>query len=120
MAEYHPKYTILDMMRETQGTSLTTETPKIKFEEWQWNCSEEIKNILTSMGVYDTMKYQMFVIENSNNKRDIDIAKSKMEAVSKIMSIFKNSTSVYNNTGGDDDDKVSDIHITMTRSDGQK
>lgn len=107
-------YSALNVMQQAQ--SVNTGSDPDNTSEWEWSCSEEIKRVLVSMGVYDTMRGLVFVIETSKNKRDVDLAKSKMDAIGKMMSILKNATVVSDATGGgDDDDKISGIEITIKR-----
>lgn len=83
-----------------------------------WSCSDEVRNVLESMGMYGIMQELMYTLNNSKNKREIDLVKVKLQAIGQAVTICKNSTAVYSSTGADDaDDGISDISITIQRSD---
>lgn len=86
-----------------------------------WSCSEEVRNVLESMGMYGIMQELMYTLNNSKNKREIDLVKVKLQAIGQAVTICKNSTAVYSSTGADDaEDGISDISITIQRSDEQE
>lgn len=87
--------------------------------DWEWNCSDELRKVLENMGLYDEMREQVKVISTSKKVYEINIAKSKLDALGKTITILKNSAAVYSSTGAEDDEQgFSKIEITMHKTDG--
>ena len=85
--------------------------------EWKWNCSNELRNILESMGLFEVMESQMEIICTSQNKRIIDLAKMRIDAINKSISIFKAATAVHKDSGAEDiQEGIGEITISLTRN----
>lgn len=89
-------------------------TPEKAPEEWEWPISDQVEKQLKMMGVYDIMREQIYIIGTSASKAKIDIAKSKIDGLTKSMNLIKATMSVLESSGSDvDENRISDIDIRM-------
>lgn len=89
-------------------------TPEKAPEEWEWPISEQVEKQLKMMGVYDIMREQIYIIGTSASKAKIEIAKSKIDGLTKSMSLIKATMSVLESSGSDvDENRISEIDIRM-------
>ena len=98
--------------------SAPAQTEELHVEEW--DCAVEIKRMLESIGVYDDIKSLMHIIRVSKDKRSIDIAKNKLDAISKIINIAKNSTTIYEQSTPEDDDGFSRVIVDISRKEDER
>ena len=89
-------------------------------ETLPWECSPEVRKMLESMGVFRDVETQMGIIRGSKNKRDIDLAKSKLDAIAKVMTIMKSGTTVYGQSAPDDDEGFSRVVVDITRPEDEQ
>lgn len=107
------KAEILNMLDHLKIVNAPNEA---SIEDFKWNCSPDLRAILQSMGLYETMREQMFVISTSKSKRDIDVAKAKLDALSKQMMICKAAITVNKDSGSEDTaDGITSIKIKMEK-----
>lgn len=85
-------------------------------DPWEWQPSDEMRKILESMGIYGLMAEQLRVIEKKGtSKRDIDMAKSKLDALSKSITTLKAATAIHKDSGTEDNETgVSRVSIDLT------
>lgn len=89
-------------------------TPEKAPEEWEWPISEQVEKQLKMMGVYDIMREQIYIIGTSASKAKIDIAKLKIDGLTKSMNLIKATMSVLESSGSDvDENRISEIDIRM-------
>ncbi len=89
-------------------------TPEKAPEEWEWPISEQVEKQLKMMGVYDIMREQIYIIGTSASKAKIEIAKSKIDGLTKSMNLIKATMSVLESSGSDvDENRISEIDIRM-------
>lgn len=82
--------------------------------EWEWPISEQVEKQLKMMGVYDIMREQVYIIGTSASKAKIEIAKSKIDGLTKSMNLIKATMSVLESSGSDvDENRISEIDIRM-------
>lgn len=82
--------------------------------EWEWPISEQVEKQLKMMGVYDIMREQIYIIGTSASKAKIEIAKSKIDGLTKSMNLIKATMSVLESSGSDvDENRISEIDIRM-------
>lgn len=82
--------------------------------EWEWPISEQVEKQLKMMGVYDIMREQIYIIGTSASKAKIEIAKSKIDGLTKSMNLIKVTMSVLESSGSDvDENRISEIDIRM-------
>lgn len=82
--------------------------------EWEWPISEQVEKQLKMMGVYDIMREQIYIIGTSASKTKIEIAKSKIDGLTKSMNLIKATMSVLESSGSDvDENRISEIDIRM-------
>lgn len=84
--------------------------------DWEWNCTEEVRQQLSDLGLYDSMKECLYVINTSHFKTDIDKANKRLDGLNKALTIMKNTITVTNNTSESDESTgVGKIVIDMKR-----
>ena len=89
-------------------------TPEKAPEEWEWPISEQVEKQLKMMGVYDIMREQIYIIGSAASKAKIEIAKSKIDGLTKSMNLIKATMSVLESSGSDvDENRISEIDIRM-------
>ena len=82
--------------------------------EWKWPISEQVEKQLKMMGVYAIMREQRYIIGTSASKAKIEIAKSKIDGLTKSMNLIKATMSVLESSGSDvDENRISEIDIRM-------
>lgn len=94
-------------------------------EDYAWVCAPEIERALADMGLYDTLRKQMRLIETAKTKKTVDMAKAKLEAIAKMMTIIKASADIAASASADEDEEdedggVGDIRISLIRSGHEK
>lgn len=90
------------------------QTPDAPPAEWEWPISEQVEKQLKMMGVYDIMREQVYIIGTSASKAKIEIAKSKIDGLTKSMNLIKATMSVLESSGSDvDENRISEIDIRM-------
>lgn len=90
------------------------QTPDATPAEWEWPISEQVEKQLKMMGVYDIMREQVYIIGTSASKAKIEIAKSKIDGLTKSMNLIKATMSVLESSGSDvDENRISEIDIRM-------
>lgn len=106
----------LSFVEGTAARKEAEERERAAADEWQWSCSPEIKAVLESMGLYDVMEEQMRIISTTQTKAKTTLAKEKIDALSKAVNFMKGATAVVEATGGGEaDDKISDVTISLNR-----
>ena len=76
--------------------------------------AEQVEKQLKMMGVYDIMREQIYIIGTSASKAKIEIAKSKIDGLTKSMNLIKATMSVLESSGSDvDENRISEIDIRM-------
>lgn len=91
---------------------------QVKRDNWVWSGSEELKKILESMGVYESYIEQVFMIENSQSKKEVELAKIKLDAIGLQMRILKSASSVVKDSGMEDaEEGITRIEVSLSRLD---
>ena len=85
-------------------------------EDWEWNCSKEVRKKLEDMGLYETMRQLVYTISYSDNARALSVARLKMESMTKVMTVLKNATAVSIASGADKGEgRIREITISLKR-----
>jgi hypothetical protein len=97
-----------------KNATAAPQTPDATSAEWEWPISEQVEKQLKMMGVYDIMREQIYIIGTSASKAKIEIAKSKIDGLTKSMNLIKATMSVLESSGSDvDENRISEIDIRM-------
>jgi hypothetical protein len=113
---YNPPGNAVDILDNILSSNELPQVPSERSTEpWDWKCSDEMRKVLESMGVYESLRDQLEVIDRSESKRDIELARTKLDALGKAMNIMKNATTVHKDSGTEDNEEgVSRITIDMS------
>ena len=84
-----------------KNATAAPQTPDATSAEWEWPISDQVEKQLKMMGVYDIMREQIYTISTSASKAKIDIAKSKIDGLTKSMNLIRAPLSVLESSGSE-------------------